>query len=247
MKLGKRLQKIEQMVLTARQANAGYSHVWDCCCDHGLLGAALLTHKAADTVHFVDIVPELMAQIDEKLARFYADRQPHTWQTHCLDVAALPLSQYQGKHLVIIAGVGGDLMLRFIQEIHRAHPDLAIDFLLCPVHHQFALRQALIAQNFSLIDEVLVTENRRFYEVLQVSSNTDSSAPISPVGDKIWRSTSTEEAELAKSYLKKTLAHYRRIQLGRDDSVEHILKAYSHVESLLCSHGYSGNDPAARR
>ncbi|HSC68256.1 MAG TPA: SAM-dependent methyltransferase, partial [Cellvibrio sp.] len=57
LKLGKRLQQIELMV------TANYDHIWDCCCDHGLLGAALLARKAAPHIHFVDIVPELMRKL----------------------------------------------------------------------------------------------------------------------------------------------------------------------------------------
>ncbi|HTG55937.1 MAG TPA: SAM-dependent methyltransferase, partial [Niabella sp.] len=50
---------------------AGYTHIWDCCCDHGLLGAALLSRQAAAHIHFVDIVPELMHELKNKLQRFF--------------------------------------------------------------------------------------------------------------------------------------------------------------------------------
>ena len=255
LKLGNRLQKIEKMVATQR-----YGHIWDCCCDHGLLGCALLKRQANNIVsdiHFVDIVPELMAELERKLQRFYSSSSNEViiknWQTHCLDVAKLPLDQYDGKHLVIIAGVGGDLMIKFIEAINKQHHNLAIDFLLCPVHHQFSLRSKLIELDFSLKDEVLVEENQRFYEVLLVSSSSAAEGKgnnkISPVGNKIWqsdsRTVSLSQAEIVDKYLNKTLNHYQRMQKGLQQSnkqdnqqtktnnanvdVQHIIDAYRAV------------------
>lgn len=241
LKISKRLQQIEAM------ATLPYQHIWDCCCDHGLLGFALLSRQisrqqsgqASSIIHFVDIVPDLMGKVQQKLEHFYPDSK---WKAHCLDVAKLPLTQYQGKHLVIIAGVGGDLMMQFISAINQQHKNLNIDFLLCPVHHQFALRQKLIALNFNLIDEVLIEENQRFYEILLVSSLSeisgeelgDKNNKISAVGDKIWQSTADKQSAISAKYLRKTLNHYQRIQQGylqtsrqnKADDVQHIIDAY---------------------
>ena len=115
MKLGKRLTQIAAMV------EDDYQHIWDCCCDHGLLGATLLKRNSAPNIHFVDIVPTLMAQLEAKLQQFFSD-SAHQWQTHCMDVSQLPLEQFQGKHLIIIAGVGGDLMVELVTNIHQRHP-----------------------------------------------------------------------------------------------------------------------------
>ncbi|MBA6288359.1 tRNA (adenine(22)-N(1))-methyltransferase TrmK [Colwellia sp. MB3u-4] len=220
MKLSKRLQHIEQMV------TADYTHIWDCCCDHGFLGASLLSRQAGQNIHFVDIVPELITAIESKLQEFF----PYSisaWKTHCLDVAKLPLQQYQGKHLVIIAGIGGDLMIQFIDAIQQKHPDMKIDFLLCPVNQQFALREKLIALKFSLKNEVLVKDNRRYYEVILVSSTSDTHKEISPVGHDIWQSVSAEQASVVKQYLDKTLKHYKRVQQGSTVDIAHIISAYN--------------------
>jgi tRNA (adenine22-N1)-methyltransferase len=228
LKLSNRLQQIEKMVTLQ------YSHIWDCCCDHGLLGCALLLRLNAinvpSNIHFVDIVPELMAELKTKLYRFYADT---TWETHCQDVAKLPLQHYDGKHLIIIAGIGGDLMIEFIEAIYHKHKGINIDFLLCPVHHQFSLRSKLIELNFSLKDEVLVEDNKRFYEIILVSSTSKESRKLNPVGDKIWQSQSKKETEIADKYLNKTLKHYQRMQqgfhLGNTHNVQHIIDSYNAV------------------
>lgn len=225
LKLSKRLEQIEQI---EQMVTGDYTHIWDCCCDHGLLGAALLSRLAAPNIHFVDIVPKLMDELEGKLQRFHSYSLSR-WKTHCIDVATLPLDKHQGKHLVIIAGVGGDLMIKFVEALHHKYPELAIDFLLCPVHHQFALRQKLIELKFSLNDELLIEDNKRFYEVMLVTSVTDENAPISAVGDKIWQSTSLKQANIAEKYLRKTLCHYQRIEQGNSNSVTHIIAAYHTV------------------
>ncbi len=237
LKLSKRLQQIDKMVTSPK-----YVHIWDCCCDHGLLGFALLSRQAANNIHFVDIIPELMTELENKLQRFYPNdsRLVKTrWKTHCLDVEKLPLRQHKGKHLVIIAGVGGDLMIQFIEAIHQNYPNLDIDFLLCPVHHQFSVRKKLIELDFSLQDEVLIEENKRFYEILHVSSTRMMGSEISPIGDKMWLSQPTQDtnksAEITTQYLNKTLKHYQRIQQGfrhkttQNKDIQDIIDAYSAI------------------
>lgn len=226
MKLGKRLKQIDSMV------TSDYTHIWDCCCDHGLLGSALLSRLAATHIHFVDIVPELMGELENKLQRFYPN-SPSNWQIHCLDVAALPIEQYkEGKNLVIIAGVGGDLMTLFVKAIHKSHSATNIDFLLCPVYHQFTLRQQLIQLDFSLKNEMLVEENKRFYEILLVSSPTNADekqAEISPVGELIWQANTIEQSKNTVNYLNTTLNHFQRKQRGNNADIQHIIDAYRSV------------------
>ncbi len=184
-----------------------------------------------------------MGKVQQKLQRFHPNSR---WKTHYLDVAKLPLAQYQGKHLVIIAGVGGNLMMQFISAINQQHKNLGIDFLLCPVHQQFALREKLIALDFGLRDEALIEENRRFYEILLVSSLHEKSGEktgevldekitkISAIGDKIWQSTTDKQSKIVAKYWHKTLSHYQRIQQGylqaspqsKADDVQHIIDAY---------------------
>ncbi len=225
LRLGKRLKQIESMV------TENYDHIWDCCCDHGLLGAALLARQAAPHIHFVDIVPALMNEVEEKLSRFFPvdSSSASQWQVHCIDVSALPLKQYSGKHLVIIAGVGGNLMAEFIVAVHQQHPNTEIDFLLCPTLHQFTLRQQLIQLDYSLLTETLMVENHRFYEVLLVSNKTQAASRINPVGNLIWQANTPEQSKIAAGYLRKTLAHYKRMQLQTGSDVQHIIDAYSAI------------------
>ena len=223
MKLSKRLKLIKSMV------SPHYNHIWDCCCDHGYLGAALLDKQNDETVHFVDIVPELMQSLENKLQGFYEE---HNWQVHCLDVSHLPLQDHQSKHLVIIAGVGGDLTAQFISSINARHPNLDIDYLVCPVHHLFMLRAKLNELKLGLVQEALVEDKKRYYEVMLLSSKSNNQ-PVSAVGEQIWHADNEVQLDVAERYLKQTLSHYQRIAKGKNNDVAHIISAYEQVIPAL--------------
>lgn len=234
MKLGQRLTQLNDMIPT------GYTHIWDCCCDHGLLGAALLSRQASPTIHFVDIVPNLMQQLEDKLQRFYPRQSIPQWHVHCIDVAKLPLSDYSESPLVVIAGVGGDLMIELVNSICLQNPQLHIDFLLCPVHHQYELRQHLIKLECRLIDEKLIEENRRFYEILYVShgkleptisgnSTRSESTQVSPAGNQLWQSNSEMQRDITQRYLDKVLTHYQKISLSNPQKAAQALQDYQTI------------------
>ncbi len=234
-----------------------YQHIWDCCCDHGLMGQALLQRPVSAKVHFVDIVPNIMQQLEQKLQDAFplgsightenANATPNNnkfndtlcdeqrsnindaWQVYCMDVCALPLQHLSGKHLVIIAGVGGDLMLKIINRICQQHPNANIDFLLCPVYHQYLLREQLILLKFSLYSEAIVAEKKHAYEVLLVSQKTNLPYKVSNVGQQLWQCKTPEEIKAATGYLHKTLMHYKRSRLNKAKNVEPIIQAYEKI------------------
>ncbi|EEY37173.1 tRNA (adenine(22)-N(1))-methyltransferase [Vibrio mimicus] len=230
MKLGKRLTQLVQ------QVNRHYDHIWDCCCDHGLLGAALLKQHPSSTVHFVDIVPSLIEKVTIDLTHYFpVTTDSPRWRTYCLDVRDLPLEANAGSHLVIIAGVGGDLMTEFIAELAKRHPAITFDLLLCPVHHTYTLREQLIALNAELKCELLVEENQRIYELLHVQINPSLSVPYHPislVGELLWQTNGADQQQIAQRYLQQLQQHYQRKAQGGDACAEQRWQAYQAVEIL---------------
>ena len=222
MQLSRRLQKIEEMV------SGSYDHIWDCCCDHGLLGFNLLKKGRATELHFVDIVPELLIQIEDKLNKHWQGNK-HSWHTHCLDlaqdVANLPLAAYskkpkKDKHLIIIAGVGGKLMIKMMQPLLPLCDSFNVQFILCPVHHNYLLRTFLINNKFALFREHLLFENNRAYEILHIA--TSAALPIAQVGSSMW----DFKDPLHLDYLDKTINHYLRIANNPKMEVATIIEDY---------------------
>ncbi len=220
-KLGLRLQAIEQMVIRH------YDHIWDCCCDHGLLGMRLLERNTADTVHFVDVVESLVDQVSHNLSINPELYPAERWQALCEDVAQLPLSEVSAakdsSHLVIIAGVGGDLLFDLVEAIHTANPESYIEFLLCPVRQHYHVRESLLTLGMKLLNESLVFENSLFYEILHVASEAEEE--LTPVGSKMWDFSDNDH----RSYLQQTISHYQRRMKSGCRKTAHILEQYQNL------------------
>ncbi len=154
----KRLQAIAQLV------NSDYLNIWDCCCDHGLLGIELL-EKTAATVHFVDCEKHLIDKLKAEMLNLpqYAGR----WRAHLAQVETLRLDGVK-RQLLIIAGVGGDTCIKMVEALLKNHPGLEMDFILCPVRQIEHLRMALADHELGLLQECLVEERGRFYEVVHL-------------------------------------------------------------------------------
>lgn len=222
MKLSKRLELIYQHV------NDSYDHIWDCCCDHGLLGAKLLSRSTSAQVHFVDVVPTILDKLTQQLLHFFPHSNEHPkWFVHCLDVALLPLNHYLNqKHLIIITGVGGELTAKLVEKITAANPASEIEFILCPVHHTYHLRKQLIALKLTLIDEQIITENKRFYELIHVSKRAFK--PLCVTGSiNMWQTTNHTH----HVYLKKLILHYQKIATAQSENEE--LLAYQALLSTF--------------
>lgn len=227
--MGTRLCEIENMV------NKPYMQVWDCCCDHGLLGFNLLKNTSLEKVHFVDIAKPLTDKVKQTLqfefsSQKYKSKGQNRWQVHCIDVRFIPLENIDSQ-LVIIAGVGGDLLIELVEGIIKKHPLLSIEFILCPIHHNVKVRKALRTLKLGLIDEKIVSENKRFYEIIHVS--TSSKISITDVGSKMWHKNN----EMHKCYLQKTLNHYQRMLLSSDltqkNEAKETLSAYHKIVKLF--------------
>ncbi|PKH04438.1 SAM-dependent methyltransferase [Psychromonas sp. MB-3u-54] len=222
-KMSRRLQQIDAMI------GQSYQHIWDCCCDHGFLGLSLLKRQAADTVHFVDIVPALLTQLEADLKNHYGQAQNRSsWKVHCSDVSNLPLASVSknpesDNHLIIIAGVGGELTIKLMKAILSQFGHYPLAFILCPVHHNYKVREFLISRQLGLIAESLIIENKRGYEILHVALNT--AEPISIVGSKMWDFSQKEHIH----YLQKSIKHYQRIAKNPLQDVQGIINQYQRL------------------
>jgi tRNA (adenine22-N1)-methyltransferase len=222
-KMSRRLQKIDAMI------SQSYQHIWDCCCDHGLLGLSLLQRQAADTIHFVDIVPGILKTLEDDLKTYYGQAQNKSgWAVHCTDVINLPLAKVSkapdgDKHLIIIAGVGGELTIELMKAILSTFSNYPLEFILCPVHHNYKVREFLISRQLGLIAESLVIENKRGYEILHVALN--ASEPISRVGSTMWDFAEQEHIH----YLQQTIGHYQRIAQNPNQDVQQIITQYQQL------------------
>lgn len=259
MKISHRLQQLDRLICEP------YDHLWDCCCDHGLLGMSLLKRQAAAQIHFVDCAAPIMAQLTDNLRRFFPeDRSEHCdnnplgsslprWQVHCMDVAEIPLAD-NAKHLVIIAGVGGELLVELVEAIVarqvRRQANITLEFILCPVHHHYYVRSAMRRLGLRLRAETWLEDNGRYYEILHLLWVNDKSAAadvsthahtavdaaagqISAAGMQMWQGLSIAQNRRAQQHLHTIIAHYQRIPEHKLPHKAQLLADYRQVLALL--------------
>lgn len=198
-----------------------YDHIWDCCCDHGFLGRSLMDRYPNSVVHFVDQVDSIIRQLQEALSS--SCDLSKRWQVYCMDLNDLILPNSKESHLVIIAGVGGDLIAQFVENILKNNPGQRIDFLLCPIRQIYWLRGCLNDLGLGVIDEKIVSDKGLFYELLYISTSSDR--PLSKTGDRMWDFTLTEH----QAYIEQILKHYQSMRKGRPEEAASALSDYQQL------------------
>ena len=186
-----------------------FDHIWDCCCDHGYLGQQLLIEQPESHIHFVDVVPHLIDEVTTRLntSSEQVNQSNSKWSSHCMDAAEIPLDSEQ-SHLVMIAGVGGDLLIEMVESIVANHPSLMtagqLSFLLCPVRQLHKVREGLNRLNLGLVSEQIVKDKQLFYEVIMASNQ--STTNVSQVGDSMWDLNNKDHVEYRDTMIK----HYSK-------------------------------------
>ncbi|BFM15470.1 tRNA (adenine(22)-N(1))-methyltransferase TrmK [Maricurvus nonylphenolicus] len=230
--LGPRLTRLYQWIGEA-QAKGTYHTIWDCCCDHGYLGIQILKNQLCDQLVFVDQVPHIIEQLQRQLEQQPELYPSERYQAVSGDAGALVFDPAV-KHLVILAGVGGEHIVDIMRAMaaNAKGKDLdqvaQMDFLLCPTTTQFDLRQYLNAEHYGLLQESIVSEKGRDYEVIHVrqpqSGNEYSHAleRVSLTG-RMWQS----DHEHHQRYHNKLMRHYQRQMRGpKRERAEYIVNHY---------------------
>lgn len=163
---------------------------------------SLLNNKRADKVMFVDVLVPQMAQLEHRLKqRFPADK--FDWQVLCQDLQEITVPETDSQ-LFIIAGVGADSAIRFIDSLCASRFGARFDLLVCSVHGSYSVREALIRHGFKLKAERIILENNRYYEGIYVSQTAGTN--IMNTGAAMWDWANPEHRE----YAHRLTGHYSK-------------------------------------
>jgi len=207
--LGARLQSLFDLIGDVQEQPLNrYDRIWDCCCDHGYLGIKIVEAELCDKLVFVDQVPHIIQWLESKLEVLPREH----FDLIAGDAADLVFDPGQ-RHLVILSGVGGSTTTTIIDAILKTYEGDFIDFLLCPANGIFEVREYLVEEQVSLIDEWIVSEKGRQYEVIHIRAGAgiDEYVEVSLIGN-MWDVNDQEH----EAYLKKIIAHYQRAEQGDD-------------------------------
>ena len=215
---GSRLSLLENMLVEP------YRMVWDCCCDHGLLGMSLLKRSRASEVIFVDVLEKQMKKLEATL-RQNCPVDEYRWHVRCGDVKNIVVPD-RDSQLFIIAGVGARQTVEFINSLSLSAPHVSFDLLICSVHGNYAVRNALINNGYKLKDEQIIFENNRFYEGIYVSKG--ASEEIANTGSSMWDWSNSNHQQ----YWRRIVGHYRQKARKDPEQFQPIIADY---EELLTS------------
>jgi tRNA (adenine22-N1)-methyltransferase len=197
-------------------ANKDYDIIWDTCCDHGYLGQKILASNPREKIVFVDQVPSITNTLNEYLqSQSYANYAVYT-----KDLAELKLAADK-SHLVIIAGIGGELIAELLSRL-LVNNNASIDFIFCPSTSVYSLRDYLTSNNFGLLSEGIGAANNRFYEVIYVRYNAIDSECVSLLGG-MWNSNDSDH----QHYLNNLITLYEtRLMGSKAAAAQEILTLY---------------------
>ncbi|HCC33346.1 MAG TPA: SAM-dependent methyltransferase [Clostridiales bacterium] len=148
MRLSPRLQAVTTRVQGEVAADVGT--------DHGHLAAYLLDTGRCSRVIAIENAPGPAERAQRHLARRGGDRA-ELRRGHGLD----PLAPGEAD-VAIIAGLGGDTMVAILAGAR----DKASRFILQPMTRAARLRAWLVNERFLVVDEDLIDEGRRLYDLL---------------------------------------------------------------------------------
>jgi tRNA (adenine22-N1)-methyltransferase len=134
----------------------------DIGCDHGKLAAALIESGKTERVIATDISAASLHKA-QLLSRGYANGR-----IECrLGDGLMPLQKGEAD-AVIMAGWGGRNMTKaLIAGKDRLRQDTQV--VLQPMSEVYELRRDLSAHGFRILDEEVVREDRRYYEIIRLS------------------------------------------------------------------------------
>jgi tRNA (adenine22-N1)-methyltransferase len=185
---------------------------------------SLLKRSRASEVIFVDVLEEQMKKLEATLRQNYPVDE-YRWHVRCGDVKNIVVPN-RDSQLFIIAGVGARQTVEFINSLSLSAPHVSFDLLICSVHGNYAVRNALINNGYKLKGEQIIFENNRFYEGIYVSRG--ASEEIANTGSVMWDWSNSNHQQ----YWRRIVGHYR--QKARKDP-EQYQPIVANYEALLTS------------
>lgn len=215
MKLDKRLRKIAELV-------PQNSIVADIGTDHGYVPKYLIDNEISKLVIASDVSEGSLS----KTAAYVEEENLADWIITRIGSGLDPIKPFE-VDTVIIAGMGGVLISEILKD-SRKKAETYLRFILQPMVGSNELRRYLIEDGFKIVDEDLVREDGRFYEIIVAENGlqplpADTYLEISPILIK-------KEHPLWKEFLEWKISTLEAIVSGLEG--QHSDKSLKRLEEL---------------
>lgn len=174
MNLSERLQTIANFV-------PKNSVVADIGTDHGYIPIYLIENNISKKVIATDISKNSLEKAIENVNIYNYENKIDTRHGNGLET----IKEYE-VDTVIIAGMGG-ILIKDIVDKSWSKRDSITNFILQPNIATSELRKYLIEKNFEILDEKLVKDGKKYYEILYVKKglNKFEEDPFYEIGNKL--------------------------------------------------------------
>lgn len=165
--------------------------------DHGYVPARLLQVNLAEHVIATDVSQPSLDKSERLLVSLFS---PEKFDTRCGD--GLKVLNHSEVDAVIIAGMGGQLMIRLLEDAPELVKSLEY-LILQPMQGVELLFDWLSTHGFHLLDVRLAREDRRYYPILKLKYTGDN---------EVISYDSLSESQNYKSFVRSRLNHYQQIE-----------------------------------
>ena len=144
-------------------------NVCDLCSDHGLIPISLIKNNISNKVIATDITESSIDKI-----KYNSNLYLNHVQSKKLDIRkgdGLSIIDYHEFDILIISGIGTDLMIDILSNIQKYEFKYLI---LSPQTKIETFRQYLIDNNFFIQNEKIVFDDEQYYFILKVTKNNNN-------------------------------------------------------------------------
>lgn len=154
----------------------GQEHIYDLCCDHGLIGRSLaqkaLAANTLKSITFNDLVPAIvnkLKHIDSDIPKELIFYQTSPAQDIIIE---------KQNNLIIIAGIGGKLMAEIVENLALKGIDKSTTIVVSPHNNYFYFRNRILNNTrLKFTNECFIHDKGQYYtyDVLKMSVDDNSS------------------------------------------------------------------------
>lgn len=162
-----------------------YDYVWDLCCDHGFIGEQFLkSNNIPKEIIFIDRVQSIISSLENRLV---TTDIPKGVRLNFIAKSATEVNyEKTKKNLFIIAGIGGVLSIEILKQILKTQSNLLSSTFIVSAHENIPqLREYIQSTKLRLLDEKLIKDNGKYYEILVLSSSGSKEVEI--CGNIMWQ------------------------------------------------------------
>lgn len=204
--------------------------VVDVGCDHGYVANYLVEENLAKKVYATDISEPSL----RKNERFAYNRGNDQRVISILGDGLVPLRD-KDFDLVIIAGMGGDLIIKILQESFDLVKDKTL--ILQPMTQRDQVRKYLVANGFKITKEAIVRDKNKFYEIMKFIPGKDLGSScdyyfaknLLEEKDPVLKEYLEHLLEKTENYIKKASQSQSTKAIKRRENLERQAKLYKEL------------------